>query len=347
MSIVLALVAAPAFAQDLSLHFLNVGQGDGAVLFTPEGRTVVIDGGKSGTNAVAQLEELGVHTIDLLIASHADYDHSGAHEAILESFDVVTYVTNGLPHTSQSYARIMAIVDAQVAAGELDHRVADAYLPGEDVDDGDADIFLMPPPESITTSSQNPNSIGVVVEYNGFKTLITGDSEQRETDAWLRDAVWDALLADVDVYKAIHHGSADGDAGNTAWMDLVMPEHVVIQVGANSYGHPTQAALDTYDAYAAEVYRNDEDGRVSVSVWSNGAYTLSTEAAGAVVFASSEAFSPVSAYECPSWATVKGNIGSEKVYHLPGGSYYNRTQPEECFVTGSDAEAAGYRRSSR
>lgn len=45
---------------------------------------------------------------------------------------------------------------------------------------------------------------------------------------------------------------------------------------------------------------------------------------------------------------IKGNIGSkEKIYHLPGGSFYNRTNPEMCFNTEAEAKAAGFRRSSR
>lgn len=53
--------------------------------------------------------------------------------------------------------------------------------------------------------------------------------------------------------------------------------------------------------------------------------------------------SPVSKYDCPSWAPVKGNQSG--IYHVPGGRYYEVTTPEECFTTASAARQAGYRAS--
>ncbi len=53
--------------------------------------------------------------------------------------------------------------------------------------------------------------------------------------------------------------------------------------------------------------------------------------------------SPISAYDCPSWAPIKGNASS-MIYHLPGQRYYNATKPEDCFSTESAARAAGYRK---
>jgi hypothetical protein len=59
--------------------------------------------------------------------------------------------------------------------------------------------------------------------------------------------------------------------------------------------------------------------------------------------------SPASAYNCPSWAPVKGNQTtshtSDWIYHVPGGRYYKVTKPEECFTTASAARKAGYRAS--
>lgn len=45
---------------------------------------------------------------------------------------------------------------------------------------------------------------------------------------------------------------------------------------------------------------------------------------------------------------IKGNIGSSgKIYHLPGGAFYNRTNPEMCFDTEAAALEAGFRKSQR
>ena len=332
-------------APSLQVDFLDVGQGDAVLLRTTDGRVVLVDGGKPSGDADTQLAALGVTKIDLLVATHADYDHAGVHEDILAAFDVGEYVTNGLAHTSQSYARITALADGQEASGALVTTVASELAPGEDLGWGDLHVYLMTPPASITSTDQNLRSMGVMVEYGDFRLLVTGDSERKETDAWLKEGLYNSMIADIDVYKAIHHGSKDGDAGNTPWLDLVMPENVVVPVGPNSYGHPTAEAMTTYAAYATSISRTDDDGRVTAQVWDGGGYTLQTEVDG-VVFVSGDPI-PGDSVDCPTTHPVKGNIGSEKIYHVPTGSYYKRTTPEECFASSADAAAAGYRASSR
>jgi competence protein ComEC len=345
----LLLLAAPAFAADtLLVEFLDVGQGDGVLIQTPDGHNVLIDGGRPGAHVEDLLLDRGVDHLDLLVASHADYDHSGGHEAVLGELSVDAYVTNGLDHTSQSYGRITELSEGLAAAGSLELRSADSYLPGDDLGVDDLHLYILPPPASIGGTNQNSHSIGIVVEYNGFKALITGDSLKNETAAWLADPSYDDLLADVDVYKAIHHGASNGDADNYAWLDLVQPENVVVQVGKNGYGHPTMESLETYDLYAAETWRNDQDGDVRVEVWETGGYTVESEVDGVVGYVSADPVPSATAWDCPATHPVKGNIGSRsRVYHVPGGVYYSRTQPEECFVSGDAAAAGGFRASSR
>lgn len=53
---------------------------------------------------------------------------------------------------------------------------------------------------------------------------------------------------------------------------------------------------------------------------------------------------PVSEWDCPSWAPIKGNANS-MIYHLPGQRFYDATKPEDCFRTEAAAQAAGYRKS--
>lgn len=55
---------------------------------------------------------------------------------------------------------------------------------------------------------------------------------------------------------------------------------------------------------------------------------------------------PIDIKNCPSWAPIKGNVGTkEKIYHVPGGRDYAKTNPEECFRTEAAAVSAGYRKS--
>lgn len=338
------LLASVAFASDhLLVDYLSVGQGDGVLIRTPEGQVVLIDGGKPSGDADEQLAALGVTRIDLLIATHADYDHAGVHEDILAAFPVDTYITNGLAGTSQSYARITAMAAALEAAGRTDVRTIAEYAAGEDVGWGDLHLYLMRPPASVTGTDQNTHSVGVMAEYGDFRTLITGDSEKKETDAWLSEGLYDDLLAEIDVYKAIHHGSRDGDALNYEWLNALEPETVVIQVGRNGYGHPTAEAVATYGLYTADVFRTDVDGRVQAEVWASGGYTLRTDAAG-LAFASGDAVAPDSDTDCPSAFPVKAYVlDGLALFAAETVSGYDTVEPTSCYAGEDDATAAGYR----
>ncbi|MFE5407279.1 cell wall-binding repeat-containing protein [Microbacterium sp. NPDC056569] len=87
---------------------------------------------------------------------------------------------------------------------------------------------------------------------------------------------------------------------------------------------------------------------IAVHVWGTRTGFVGGEAAsgwtGAVSYP--DRTSPIDTWTCPSWAPIKGNADSG-IYHVPGGQYYDATNPEECFTTETAAQAAGYRRSQR
>lgn len=143
----------------LIVRFLDVGQGDAVLLQLPDGKTVLVDGGAPKGRADEQLRRLGIERIDLLIASHADYDHAGVHESILADFDVVTYITNGRGHTSKSHQRITALASQQVATGELVLYRASDFKMGQDIGSGGVELRLMPPP-SWPRRSRTPSPSG-------------------------------------------------------------------------------------------------------------------------------------------------------------------------------------------
>lgn len=337
----------------LSIRFLDVGQGDGVLIQLPNGKTVMVDGGTPNGDADEQLRLLGVERIDLLIASHADYDHAGVHESILAEFDVVTYVTNGKAHTSKSYGRITALAAEQVAAGELRVMNASDLKPGQDIGSGGVGLLLMPPP-AIPDAVQNIQSIGLVVTYGDFKALMTGDSEKPQTDAWLMRDRYRKLVSDVDVYKSAHHGARNGDGDNNPWLNRVSPDVVVICVGRNSYGHPAEDTLAAYQEQGARVLRTDLDGGIRVWVAPDGRYEVEpgerlrpppSLSPQELARASVGSVGDVPQGEiCPEDRPIKGNQGSSGwIYHQPGQSYYDVTNPEACFATTEEAETAGYR----
>lgn len=138
---------------------------------------------------------------------------------------------------------------------------------------GDASLQVLPPP-SVASWGANENSVGVIISYGDFSAALTGDMEHRQMDWWLENIP--KLLRPVEVYKASHHGSPNGDSQES--VSTFQPETVVISVGLNnSYGHPAPEILNLYESVNATVYRTDLQGTVVVTAAEDGTYTVTTE----------------------------------------------------------------------
>lgn len=252
-----------AAGQDaVQIAFLDVGQGDAAVIRSPEGKIAVIDAA-DGLAVLRQLDRFAADTIDLLIASHGHVDHIRDIRQLLQLVPIRYYLDNGLPHTTAAYTQTMMAVERSKAV----------YLQPTDrtIRLGTVNLLILSPPG---WDDQNNNSVGVVVEYGEFKALFTGDSEVEELNYFL-----DRGMPDVTVLKAAHHGSRNGVSPR--WLSVTNPEVVVISVGAgNSYGHPSAWALRYYTTAAERVMRTDLDGTVVVVGHADGTYEVGTEGTG-------------------------------------------------------------------
>ena len=242
------------------LVFLDVGQGDAIVVISPEERVALIDAGPRGQDIVGQLRRHGVDTVDVAIATHPHADHIGGFAAVFAALPVRYFMDNGVPHTTATYRELLEVVRASGVT----------YLEATDrrLNLGSVTLRVLPPPADAT--SLNGASIGIVVEYGGFRALLTGDAEVEELNHFVRLGV-----PDVDVLKAAHHGARD--AVTPAWLSATRPEVVVISCGRdNPYGHPGPWALRYYETAAAQVYRTDLDGEVVVMIGEEGRYSVMT-----------------------------------------------------------------------
>lgn len=259
-------VSQPVAAQEtLELHFIDVGQGDAVLIRSPSGQNVLVDGGRRDDDALAYLRSVGVESLDLVIASHADADHIGGLEEVVRYYKPRFYLDNGIPHTTQIYFGLLEAV--QAAGSQL--------IPPTDrrIGLGDASLQVIPPPGD-ESMGNNDNSVGVVVSYGEFDAALTGDAEQPEFGWWLANVP--ELLKEVEVYKAAHHGSPNGDSPES--MAAFSPEAVMISVGAdNDYGHPSAEALALYEGVGADVYRTDLSGTVVVTATRGGEYAVNAD----------------------------------------------------------------------
>jgi len=100
------------FAQDtLSIHFLDVGQGDSSIIITPDDKVVMIDSGPDESLILRYLQTLGISQIDLLIATHAHADHITGMDKIIAKYKPKAFIDPGIPRTTATYQRIITAID--------------------------------------------------------------------------------------------------------------------------------------------------------------------------------------------------------------------------------------------
>jgi len=231
---------------ELTVSFLNVGQGDATLITTPSGKQVLIDGGPSGIVLARELGEVMPHwdrSLDLVILSHPDEDHMAGLIEARSRFAVSGAMDNGITRTTETFSYY-----------EATYSDAKGLQAGDDFTiDGVHFEVLWPAPE-LSTGSTNDRSVVIRVSYGEITFLFTGDSE-----APVHDSLLLAGEVAADVLKVPHHGSA---TASRAFLDAVDPAVAVISVGPNPYGHPRQEVLAALEA--SRLYRTDRDGRVSI-----------------------------------------------------------------------------------
>jgi competence protein ComEC len=259
----LVAVAPPAAGQDsaaVRIVFLDVGQGDAALIVSPEGKTALIDAGPPDADVAAQLRRLAVDTLDLVVASHAHADHIGGLETVLRTFPTRAFLDNGVPYTTTTYRRLMRTVES-LGITYLSPTARTIHL-------GSVPLRVLPPWPRAT--SQNDASVGILLEFGTFRALFPGDAEQEELRYLLT-----LDLPRVTLLKAAHHGARNGVS--PGWIAALRPTVVVISVGAgNPYRHPDPRALRYYSVSGARIYRTDRDGAIEIRGSADGTFHVET-----------------------------------------------------------------------
>jgi competence protein ComEC len=243
----------------LALHFLDVGQGDGAVLRTPRGRWVLIDAGPRSEHSdagrrvvVPYLASHGVRDLAVAFVSHAHADHLGGVPSVLDRFRTTVVIEPG------------ELVADPLYYGFLNELAAEAIpwhrgLRGEQFTlDSVAFSILHPDPHWAGWGEDvNEDSLVLLIEYGSFQAVFAGDAGLR-AEGEMR-----GRARAVDLLKVGHHGSR-GSTGNE-WLDSLRPQAAVISVGQNSYGHPSRETLQRLLRHGVSVWRTDHDGTVTVT----------------------------------------------------------------------------------
>jgi competence protein ComEC len=233
----------------LRVTFLDVGQGDSALVQGPDG-AILVDEGPPEANVAGQLLRLGVRSLSAVVLTHPQRDHVGGAAGVLSRLRVGAVLDPRIPAHSNDEAAALAEARARHV------RVIQARA-GERFDLGRLHIRVVWPDDP-GPPGEDPNQHAVVllISYGQTDVLLTADAEA--------DVTRRLNLPPVEVLKVAHHGSVD--EGLPELLRRLGPKVAVISVGAhNDYGHPTPSTLAALaDAPGLAVYRTDLDGRVVV-----------------------------------------------------------------------------------
>ena len=274
-----------AWPRPLEVVFLSVGQGDAAVLFTPEGHTLLIDAGteRAGERHVLPyLERCGKRHIDAAIITHEHLDHAGGFAALAGKVQTDTVM---IPRGMDQ-----AWIDGILVGSECQYSNAPSFaqlVRGNQINAGSVRLEMINPivygggPEAVGdglrgTSLEgdvgfsgnltfDPNEASLVfhVVCGEFSMLLCADAGRKfeqEVFRCLGPEGHGVLRADV--LKVGHHGSSS--ATSARFLEAVKPSIAVISVGRNSYGHPSQDTVERLLQSGAAVLRTDEVGAVRV-----------------------------------------------------------------------------------
>lgn len=253
--------------ENLTVHFLDVGQGD-SILLEYNGSAMLIDAGErdQGAGISAYLHDQDISGLDYVVATHPHSDHIGGMAEILDSFQVEHFIDSGFPHTSKTYENMLITIDENNIPFEVVKK-------GEEIEfDPAVDVeVLNPGPEY--SDDLNENSVVLKVSYGEVSFLLMGDAGL-ETEEKLMDTGYDL---DSDILKVGHHASRS--ASGEAFISAVSPEISIIEVGAdNVYGHPHEEILERLQA-VSRIYRTDLDGSIIITT-DGDTYTISTQKTG-------------------------------------------------------------------
>jgi competence protein ComEC len=250
-------------SQNLTMSFIDVGQGDSILVILPNTKTLLIDGGeRQGSGKVlSTLQEHGLSYIDVIVATHPHADHIGGLIDVINTVNVGQVLDSGQVHATQTFEDLLdAIYNKQIPLRSVSE--------GESISlDPTVKIDVLNPPASIPDGANNEaefndNSVVLKITYGNFSALLTGDMQERNE---ARLVFKNATILDADVLKAGHHGSRT--SSSLDFLNAVTPEVVIISLGAgNSYGHPHQEALDRISASGAQyLLRTDIDGTITLT----------------------------------------------------------------------------------
>ena len=244
----------------LKIYFFDIGQGDSALIKTPNRQNILIDGGPDDSVLQPLSRALGIfdHTIDTIIITHPHEDHVGGLWSVINKYNVKQIIYTGALYDSPIYTNLLDLIAKKdiplgITRGNEIARLGD-----------NCDLKIIYPNQSLYkkfNSNVNDTSIAAMLDCKGARALFMGDIEADieskilESEKNLR----------ADILKVGHHGS--DTSSSIDFLNAVMPDFAVISVGTNNtFGHPSRLILRRLNDIGAEILQTDEVGSVVFDV---------------------------------------------------------------------------------
>ncbi len=273
--------SSPKVDGKLTVDFLDVGQGDSALVTFPNGETMLVDGGGQfnynetyieredgekeefepdtqgvGETVVSEfLWEKGYSKIDYILATHADADHIQGLINVAKNFRVKTAFIGRESSDDKDFAEFVEMLKRKNVKTQKLSR-------GDSFEIGGVKIFVLNPvsEESAAESSANNDSIVLRLVFGSREFLLTGDIE-KETE---NDLLQNASLLESDIVKVAHHGSRT--SSTQEFIEVTKAEYAIIPVGRKSrFGHPHKEVVERWKNAGARVLTTGEGGTITIS----------------------------------------------------------------------------------
>ncbi len=248
---------------ELIIRFLDVGQGD-SILISCDGENMLIDSGIRDVKEYVINEVKSVGKLKIAVATHPHSDHIGAMAEVIRACPPEIFIMPDKDHTSASFRKMVEAAEAVGADMQYGYEGLKYTL-------GEANLTVLSPEKDKYYESVNDYSVVILLEYKGFRALLTGDAEFETEKVFAQK-----ITGKVDLFKAGHHG---GSSSNTeALMSVIRPDVAVVSCGLNNdYGHPHRETVEIFEKYGVKTYRTDLNGKVTVIVDGGGEYRVETE----------------------------------------------------------------------
>jgi competence protein ComEC len=261
------------FNPHLRVTYLDVGQGNSALIEFPGSQRMLIDGGGFGSDVfdvgrmvVAPfLFQRKIGQIDYLVLSHPQMDHMGGLRFIATHFQPREFWCNGDRVESQAYRELMEILDSRKVLKRLPHELRNGVeISGVKVD------LLHPVPPGCAGSAEernlNDHSLVLKLTYGGQAVLFPGDIERRGEESLVASA---GPLLRSDILLAPHHGSKT--SCTRPFLQQVRPQVCIVSSGSgNSFGFPHLKILKRLRECGVSVLRTDRVGAIEALITRDG-----------------------------------------------------------------------------